>query len=152
MSFKSLYEDQMNIDQSDEQAEPESLLLFKIGDEKFAASFSQVVEICDYTPFTVYPDNNPKHLGIINLRGTLIPIRTAFSMNLRPAEFHNGVRYIIFGHPKLGRFGILVDHVSKIAINGELLSKVPNDFHTHLVNIDGSPVRIISLEAILDTV
>lgn len=65
-----------------------SYLSFKLGDEVFAANVSKVLDILEMTNITKVPKAPPYLKGVINLRGTVLPlIDTRIKFGLSPTEF-----------------------------------------------------------------
>ena len=61
-----------------------SYLSFKLGDETFAANVSKVLNILEMTKITKVPKAPPYMKGVINLRGTVLPVvdtRVKFGMS-----------------------------------------------------------------------
>jgi purine-binding chemotaxis protein CheW len=61
-----------------------SYLSFKLGDENFSANFSKVLNILEMTKITKVPKAPPYMKGVINLRGTVLPVvdtRVKFGMS-----------------------------------------------------------------------
>ncbi len=58
-------------------------LTFKLGEEIFALDVSQIREVLDFTSITKVPRTPPFMRGVINLRGSVVPVldfRLAFNM------------------------------------------------------------------------
>ena len=53
---------------------PVSYLTFKLGDEQFAIPVSQVREVLDLTEITRVPTAPPYMRGVVNVRGSAIPV------------------------------------------------------------------------------
>jgi purine-binding chemotaxis protein CheW len=65
-----------------------SFLSFKLGDETFAANVSKVLNILEMTKITKVPQAPAYMQGVINLRGTVLPvIDTRIKFGLSPTEF-----------------------------------------------------------------
>ena len=65
-----------------------SFLSFKLGDETFAANVSKVLTILEMTKITKVPQAPAYMQGVINLRGTVLPvIDTRIKFGLSPTEF-----------------------------------------------------------------
>ncbi len=72
-----------------------SYLTFELGGELFAISVFKVIEIIEFPEVTHVPNSPEYLLGVINLRGTVIPLvdtRQKFSM---PLVEDNSVRSVI---------------------------------------------------------
>ena len=66
-----------------EIAEMSQYLTFKLHDEMFALDIGKVREVLDYTTITRMPQMPDFMLGVINLRGSVVPVvdmRTKFGM------------------------------------------------------------------------
>ncbi len=65
-----------------------SYLSFKLGDEVFAANVSKVLNILEMTKITKVPKAPEYMKGVINLRGTVLPlVDTRIKFGLTPTEF-----------------------------------------------------------------
>jgi purine-binding chemotaxis protein CheW len=65
-----------------------SYLSFKLGDETFAANVSKVLNILEMTKITKVPKAPDYMKGVINLRGTVLPlVDTRIKFGLTPTEF-----------------------------------------------------------------
>ena len=73
----------------DENAqEMTSYLSFKLGEEIFAANVSKVLNILEMTKITKVPKAPEYMKGVINLRGTVLPVvDTRIKFGLEPTEF-----------------------------------------------------------------
>jgi purine-binding chemotaxis protein CheW len=71
-----------------EESTLNSFLSFKLGDETFAANVSKVLNILEMTKITKVPQAPDYMKGVINLRGTVLPvIDTRVKFGLSPTEF-----------------------------------------------------------------
>jgi len=71
-----------------EESTLNSFLSFKLGDETFAANVSKVLNILEMTKITKVPQAPPYMKGVINLRGSVLPvIDTRVKFGLTPTEF-----------------------------------------------------------------
>jgi purine-binding chemotaxis protein CheW len=65
-----------------------SYLSFKLGDEIFAANVGKVLNILEMTKITKVPQAPSYMQGVINLRGTVLPVvDTRIKFGLSPTEF-----------------------------------------------------------------
>jgi len=58
----------------EEHVNSNSYLTFKLGGELFSISVFKVIEIIEYPSVTKVPNSPPYLLGVINLRGNVIPL------------------------------------------------------------------------------
>lgn len=117
-------------------AQATQALTFRIGDATYGVDIHRVREIRSWTAVTRIPEAAPHILGVLNLRGSIVPVmdlRTCFG--LEKVE-HTRLTVIIVlsvatpqGHRE---FGVVVDSVSEVVdIGGEALKPAPE--------LDGSP-------------
>lgn len=95
-----------------------SFLSFKLGDETFAANVSKVLNILELTKITKVPQSPAYMLGVINVRGTVLPVvdlRTKFGMP--PAEFTTSTCILVLEilmEDEPVQVGALVDSVQEV--------------------------------------
>jgi purine-binding chemotaxis protein CheW len=94
------------------------VLTFSLGGEVYGVDILRVKEIRGWAPVTRIPQSAPSVLGVLNLRGVVVPIvdlRLRFS--LRSAEF-NAVTVVIVLSLSTAtgtrEFGIVVDQVNDV--------------------------------------
>lgn len=103
---------------SSENADSNHVLTFMLGDETFGVDILQVQEIRGWSTATRIPHAPPQVLGVLNLRGSIVPIvdlRKLF--NLEHADYTNlTVVIVLSGRCENGtqEFGIVVDGVSDV--------------------------------------
>jgi purine-binding chemotaxis protein CheW len=110
---------------------PRQVLTFSLGDENYGVDILRVKEIRGWTPVTKIPKVPPHILGVLNLRGTIVPIidlRVRF--NLTEAQFTPLTVIIVLSvNSSAGQreFGLVVDGVSDVVdISAENLQETPN--------------------------
>jgi len=95
-------------------AEPEQYLTFVLGDEEYAIDISNVQEIKGYSAINTIP-NAPAYVrGVMNLRGTVIPVvdlRARFGM---PVKDYTKFTVIIIVTIADRIYGLVVDAVSDV--------------------------------------
>lgn len=95
-----------------------SYLTFKLGDEVFAASVSKVLNILEMTKITKVPKAPEYMKGVINLRGTVLPlVDTRIKFGMEPTEFTANTCILVLdikldGEPV--QVGALVDSVQEV--------------------------------------
>lgn len=95
-----------------------SYLSFKLEDETFAVEVAKVLEILEIPPITKVPKSPPFMTGVINLRGSVLPvIDTRVKFNLDPTEYTINTCIVVFkvqtGQDSL-TLGALVDSVQEV--------------------------------------
>lgn len=133
-------------------------LTFHVDEEEYGIDIMKIREIKGWSETTRLP-NTPDHLrGVINLRGTVIPIfdlKNRFKMgNINPTE--KNVVIIVAVNNRLN--GILVDSVSDILTvkNDDIRTaphmetKIDDDFVNGLISIKNKMVVLLNTENIFD--
>jgi len=97
---------------------PESYLTFKLDDELFAVSVSQVLEILELKPITKVPKSPRFMKGVVNLRGNILPvIDTRNKFGMTDTEFSIDTCIVVL-NINTGRdlilVGALVDSVQEV--------------------------------------
>lgn len=103
----------------DELSSTNSYLIFKIEDEYYALHVNKVLSILEYEKTTKIP-NAPKYIkGIINLRGTVLPIiDTRLKLNMPETQITKNTCIIILEikpENETVKIGILVDAVIEVS-------------------------------------
>lgn len=102
------------------------LIAFRIGDQEFCINVMSVREIRGWTPATGIPYAPPYVLGVINLRGVVLPIMDLSArLGMRPSE--PSVRHVIIvTQVRRHTVGLLVEAVSDIlTINEDIIQPTP---------------------------
>ena len=133
---------------------PRQFISFRIGAEEYAIDIMAVREIKGWINTTTLP-NQPKFiLGVLNLRGTIVPIfdlRCRFGMGLTDATRSHVVIIVSVGDRIIG---LLVDAVSDIlTVNSNDIRPVPEmdrtvaaEFLSGIITVNDSMVVMLSLE------
>lgn len=102
------------------------LIAFRIGDQEFSVNIMSVREIRGWTPATPLPHAPSYVMGVINLRGAVLPIvDLAKRLGMKPAE-PTARHVIIVAQVKNRVIGLLVDAVSDIlTVTDENIQPVP---------------------------
>ncbi|HEX5227424.1 MAG TPA: chemotaxis protein CheW [Bryobacteraceae bacterium] len=99
---------------TDYSGEINQYLTFSLGDEEYGIEILKVQEIKGYSAITYIPNTPPHIKGVMNLRGTVIPVvdlRAKFSM---PATEYNKFTVIIVVTVGAKILGLVVDAVSDV--------------------------------------
>jgi purine-binding chemotaxis protein CheW len=110
-----------------------SYLTFKIGDEEFGAHVSKVLNILELQKITKIPKAPDYMKGVINLRGTVLPvIDTRIKFGMQATEFTNNTCIVVMdldidNNNELIHIGALVDSVVAVhEINEKTIEPVPS--------------------------
>jgi purine-binding chemotaxis protein CheW len=137
-----------------------SYLSFKLGNEEFAAHASKVLNILELTDITVVPKAPDYMKGVINLRGTVLPvIDTRVKFGMSPIEKTTNTCIIVLDitlDNESVHIGVLVDGVQavleierhQIMPAPSIGSKYKSEFIDGVANIDDKFVMILDMDAI----
>lgn len=108
-------------------AQTAEMVAFRVGSQEFCVDIRTVREIRGWSPATTLPHAPHYILGVINLRGTVLPVvNLAARLGLphcEPTPRH----VIIVVHADDQTFGLLVDAVSDIlSVHADLLQSAPD--------------------------
>lgn len=133
------------------------LLSFRLAEQEYSVDIMSVREIRGWTRATPLP-HAPAHIrGVINLRGTVLPV-VDLSTRLGMPPVEGDVRNVIIVVQVGGQAaGLLVDAVSDILAlpRGELrpppdlAADTAHSFVQALTIVDGRMIRVLDLEAVL---
>lgn len=133
------------------------LISFRIGDQEFCVDIMSVREIRGWTPATPLPRAPGFMLGVINLRGAVLPV-IDLSARLGLGQTAPTARSVIIVVRLDNHLvGLLVDAVSDIlTIDGAAVQPTPDvscdavkSFIRGIIALDGRMISWISLERIL---
>ena len=111
------------------------LIAFTVGAETYGVEITAVREIRAWSGVTTLPNTAPFVRGVINLRGTIVPVidlRARFSQGIADPGKTHVVIVLAIGNRWAG---VLVDAVS------DILTVVRTDIHLSLIHISQGIVR-----------
>ncbi|AYG58075.1 chemotaxis protein CheW [Rhizobium jaguaris] len=132
------------------------LIAFRIGDQEFCVDIMSVREIRGWTPATAMPHAPAHVLGVINLRGAVLPI-VDLSARLGMKRAEPSPRHVIIvAQVKRKVVGLLVDAVSDILTvtddniqpTPEVSSDYERQFARGILAIDRRMICLIELETL----
>ena len=132
------------------------LIAFRIGDQEFCVNIMSVREIRGWTPATAMPHAPPYVLGVINLRGAVLPI-VDLSLRLGMKAAEPTVRHVIIVAqvgPKV--VGLLVDAVSDILTvtddniqpTPDIANEAEKAYARGILAIEGRMICLIELDSL----
>ncbi len=135
----------------------QQFMTFTLGAEEFGIDIMMVREIKGWTQTTAIPNAPPYVLGVINLRGVVVPIfdlRVRFG---RAATETSAMHAVIIVSTDAKTVGLLVDRVSDIVpVRKEAIRAVPeaatpldDNFLEGLVTCEDRMITLISLPRLL---
>lgn len=108
------------------QTRRERYLTFFLGDEQYGIAINRIKEIIAMMKVTFVPKTPPYMRGVINLRGSIIPVvdtRMRFGMEPKEVDMHTTI--VIVEVEKVN-IGFIVDRVEEVAsIDASHLSEPP---------------------------
>jgi purine-binding chemotaxis protein CheW len=140
-----------------------SYLTFKLGEEEFGAHVSQVLNILEMTQITQVPHTPDYMKGVINLRGTVLPvIDTRIKFGLPETEYTNNTCIVVMDLELNGdtvHIGAIVDEVlSVIEIEKDQIEPPPSlgnqyrsDFIFGMARVDEQFVMLLDMEKVLNS-
>lgn len=132
---------------------------FFTGGQSFSIDICQVREIRRWTSATPIPNAPPEVLGVMNLRGSVIPIYDlAKSFGLEPTR-DNGRNVVVIAAHEAQMVGLLVESVSEIlSIARDRIQETPNVRNdaarqniTGIILVGDNMTRVIDLGAVIQS-
>ncbi len=144
-------------DQEVKHAQFSEFVSFTVAGQAFCLKITQIREIRRWSPVTILPHAPSDVLGVMNLRGAVIPIydlSARFGLETTEASERNVVIVVSSaGKP----VGLLAESVSEIiSINPEEIQETPPvdsrntmEYIQGIISHDDTTVRIINLDAVI---
>ena len=144
-------------DQEVKHAQFSEFVSFTVAGQAFCLKITQIREIRRWSPVTILPHAPSDVLGVMNLRGAVIPIydlSARFGLETTEASERNVVIVVSSaGKP----VGLLAESVSEIiSINPEEIQETPPvdsrntmEYIQGIISHDDTMVRIINLDAVI---
>ncbi len=134
-------------------------ITFSAGGQSFCLEITQIREIRRWTAVTALPHTPDDVLGVMNLRGAVIPIfdlAARFGLGKTPSNERN---VVIVAAVAGTTIGLLVESVSEIlSVEKSRIQETPDiksDATRHsilgMISVGESMVRVVNLEAVLET-
>ncbi|MBV2185483.1 MAG: chemotaxis protein CheW [Rhizobium sp.] len=132
------------------------LIAFRIGDQEFCVNIMSVREIRGWTPATPLPHSPSYVLGVINLRGAVLPIiNLSIRLGMKPVE-PEARHVIIVAQVGAKVVGLLVEAVSdiltvsdnEIQATPEISSDLEKQYARGILAIDKRMICLIELGAL----
>lgn len=144
-------------------AEEEKLqfIVVRIGDEQYGLPISYVDNIVRMSKITRVPKAKPHYLGVINLRGEVVPVMSIRrKMGLNDDEFTPSTRIIILKTEEQGLVGVVVDSVKEVVTlvesnidrNTMNMNKTNSSFINGIGKNGEQLISLFDINAVLDEV
>jgi cheW protein len=140
-----------------------SYLTFKLGDEEFAAHVSKVLNILELTKITEVPKSPNYMTGVINLRGSVLPvIDTRIKFGMTPTEYTPSTCIVVMDIDLEGEsvhVGALVDSVQAVIEIGQeqimpppsLGNKYRSEFIEGVANVNDKFIMILNMDEVFSS-
>jgi purine-binding chemotaxis protein CheW len=133
-------------------------ITFSAGGQSYCLEITQIREIRRWTPVTALPHTPDDVLGVMNLRGAVIPIfdlSARFGLGSTPANERN---VVIVAAVEGATIGLLVESVSEIlSVDKSAIQETPDikseatrNSILGMISVDETMVRVVNLDAVLD--
>jgi len=137
--------------------ETEEFVTFNAGDQVFCIKITQIREIRRWAPVTALPHTPPDVLGVMNLRGAVIPIidlSARFGFGPTEPRERNVVIIAIHGDSSVGMLVQSVSEILSIAQDqvqdtSEVRTSASSNYITGIISSDDTMIRVIDLGAVL---
>jgi purine-binding chemotaxis protein CheW len=140
------------------QANKQRYLTFYLATEEYGISIHHIKEIIAMMKITSVPKIPSYMKGVINLRGSIIPIvdtRARFGMSTHVADMHTAIIIVEVEHTSIG---FIVDRVEEVStIDNENLTNAPKfgnsaidaDFISQVARIQERVVMVLDVEKLV---
>jgi purine-binding chemotaxis protein CheW len=137
------------------------MLTFTLGEETYGVDILRVQEIRGWTPVTRIPQTPPHVLGVLNLRGSIVPIVDLRMRFMLPHAEYTPLTVIIVlsVESNAGRrdFGVVVDGVSDVIDVAasdvkpapDLGEQVTTEFIEGLASVSGRMVMLLDIDRLI---
>jgi len=148
---------------TEQKEESNSYLTFKVGEEEFGAHVSQILNILEMTKITDVPKTPDYMKGVINLRGTVLPIiDTRIKFGLPETEYTNNTCIVVMDLDLDGdtvHIGAIVDEVlSVIEIEKDQIEPPPSignkyksEFIFGMAKVQEEFIMLLDMQKVLDS-
>jgi chemotaxis signal transduction protein len=141
MSISEILNNQKFYKKNSTQITKSILIQFSVKNSTFATSIYSIREIIPLQNITPYPINQEGHLGVISLRGQIVPVVQYAGAVLDYKNPHQ--RILVFELEEGMPFCLLGEKPKRIEIDENLIQESP-------INISNTPVKIIHKKELLN--
>jgi purine-binding chemotaxis protein CheW len=136
------------------------MVVFKIGSEEFAIDIALAKEIVEMRPITPIPETLDYVMGVMNLRGNLVPVldlRKRLRAGAEPGHVPQPETRIIIAKMDGKQMGLVVDSASEVVrATDEMIEAPPHviteigaDYISGILNIAGRFITVLDLSRAL---
>lgn len=154
-------QDQLTTDNVDTAQDSETVLCYHVRGSDYYTPLEEIKEVLEVLSITPYPTYTPGHLGVVNIRGRIIPVINIFDSS-STSNFNftasgiselnkNKFRMILFESRCGQQFSIIAKNVKKSIVSSSLIENSDNNNSEKVLKVDGIPYRSFSPESIFKT-
>ncbi len=126
----------------------QTFLLLGIGGSSFLLPILEAKEVSEALDVLPYPAQVPGHLGVVNVRGNVLPVLSLERLFESPGPYRleessGGKRMVVLGE-KDQAFVVIADSIRKVILSSSELKA------GETVSWESSPTKVISRQMILD--
>jgi purine-binding chemotaxis protein CheW len=138
-------------------------LTFVLDEEIFAVAISKICEVLNFSPITKVPKTPAVIRGVINLRGSVVPVvdlRARFQMPKTNTTIDTCIIILeVVGNDGVTMMGAVADSVQEVQElkldqskpPAQTDSTLPHEFIVGMARHDAKPVTILDIERIFST-
>ncbi len=125
----------------------DEVVIFALSDEEFALDVEDIIEIVRYESLTEVPASKEYILGMINLRGEVIPVVSLMhKLGLQESQKENGNILISkIAGSKVGFFVESVSDIVNIPLNQIIQNSDKNNIFSHTILLDSGERMILKM-------
>ncbi|MDZ5474106.1 chemotaxis protein CheW [Bacillus sp. 31A1R] len=130
-------------------------VVFSVNHQHYSLSIEEVVEILRVPMITGIPGINEMIEGVINLRGSIIPVISIHRRFQLPTQTKHKRNRIVIVQGKVENIGIMVDEVKMVTkfdldhVEPPPGLKIEEEIFTGFAKLDGQVIGILNLEKVL---
>ncbi|MEC9408419.1 MAG: chemotaxis protein CheW [Abyssibacter sp.] len=144
-----------------EQTQAKQVLSFQLGNEAYGIAIDSVREVLEYTSITRIPKTPEFMRGVINIRGSVVPVidlRLEFGMpSAEPTIATSIIITEVQCEERISLIGVLVDSVQQVLdLPVESLADAPpmgnrirTDFIAHVARVDEQFLIVLDMNSVL---
>lgn len=156
----------MNNTQADTIEGPQSpieylqFVCFKLADEEYAVDITLITEVIRVVPFTPVPQVPDFCLGLINCRGTIIPLFDLRKKVLLPQKPFNAKSRILIASIDHEVIGLVIDEIldnirvdpRQVDLTKFLAMKIGKEYIRGVAQVDDRMIAILDLQQMYDVI
>lgn len=133
------------------------IVSFRVDDREFAVDISRIIEIIYYKPATPLPESPEFVEGVVDLRGTVIPVLDLKKRLRLPAKNTGRPNHILIVRFKNKMIGIVVDEVKQVVqidegqiqSSQDFIERTSSKYIQGVCKLNDRLVFLLSLETLL---